>query len=355
MKNFFKNKKVLITGHTGFQGAWLSYILNKWGAKVVGISLEPPSDPNLFTILRCKNKVKHYSVDIRNKNKVLSIFKKEQPEIVFHLAAQALVRKSYNDRDFTFSTNVMGTVNILEGVMLCKKTKATVIVTTDKVYENKETGFSFSEDSKLGGHDPYSASKSAADIITQSYIQKIKQFTNSKNNQLIGIARSGNVIGGGDWGKDRLIPDLMRSIYQFKIPMIIRNPDSVRPWQHVFEALSGYLKLSKKLYQGDRHSAGAWNFGPDASSIIKVEKIIKELLLLLKSGSYKIKADISGRESKLLRLNNSKSKKFLNWEPTLGIKSALEWTASWYRTYYENSNEIIKLSDNQIKNFFNNK
>lgn len=355
MKNFFKNKKILITGHTGFQGAWLSYILNKWGAKVVGISLEPPSHPNLFTILCCKNKVKHYLVDIRNKNKVLSIFKTEQPEIVFHLAAQALVRKSYSDRDFTFSTNVMGTVNILEGVMLCKKTKATVIVTTDKVYENNESGYFFDENSKLGGHDPYSASKAAADIITQSYIQKIKQFTNDRSNQLIGIARSGNVIGGGDWGEDRLIPDLMRSIYQFNKPMIIRNPDSVRPWQHVFEALSGYLKLSKKLYQGDKNSAGAWNFGPENPSIIKVENVIKELLLLLKSGSYKIKTDISNRESKLLRLNNSKSKKLLDWEPTLGIKAALDWTASWYRTYYEDPGKIIQLSDNQIKNFFNNK
>ena len=279
LERFFKNKKVLITGHTGFKGSWLSKILLNWGADISGIALKPDTDPNLFNILEIKKNINNYFCDIRNFKSLEKIVEKEKPEIVFHLAAQPLVRSSYDDPLYTFETNILGVVNILQIIKKINRIKAAVIITTDKVYENKKNKLSYKEDDRLGGYDPYSSSKAASELVINSYIRSFfnpKDY-NKKHKTLIASARSGNVIGGGDWQKDRIIPDIVKSIYEKKEKLIIRNPDSIRPWQYVLEDLEGYLLLAKKLYQGKKEFSGAWNFGPDSKEkCLTVKELIEK-------------------------------------------------------------------------------
>lgn len=354
MEEFYKNKKILITGHTGFKGSWLAQILLNWGAEVVGISLEPSTKPSMFEVLNLEKKVKNYFVDVRNFEEVKKIFVDEKPEIVFHLAAQPIVRVSYDDPLRTISTNTLGTTHILQAIHELGTVKSVVVITTDKVYEDKNWLYPYRENDPLGGYDPYSASKAAADILIKSYMQSFfnpKDFK-IKHNTLIAIARAGNVIGGGDWAPYRLVPDIIRSIYEKKEPVEIRSPQAVRPWEHVLEPLSGYLKLGKNLYEEDITMCQAWNFGPNDESFMCVEELVERAVGILGSGSVNIKPDGSKHETNILKLDVTKAKTLLNWHPTLNFEQNLEYTFSWYKNYYEKKEDMVVFTNNQINKFF---
>ncbi len=354
MKDFYKNKKVLITGHTGFKGAWLAQILHLWGAKVIGVSLRPHTKPNLFSILKLDKNIKNYFVDIRDFKKIKNIFAREKPEVVIHLAAQALVRKSYDEPLLTHSTNILGTANILECVRASKSVKSSVIITTDKVYTPinlnglsssiRGTPF-FKEEDPLGASDPYGSSKAAADIVAQSYI---------KQGVRAGIARAGNVIGGGDWGADRLIVDLARSIYEHKKPCKIRNPGSIRPWQHVLEPLAGYLILALEIYNGNEKAIGVWNFGPYEKAHLNVGALADMSIKLAKAGSYEIIADISKPETAVLQLDPTKARNNIKWLPKLELEEALKITFDWYEKFYAKKTDMVEYSNRQIEGYFGN-
>jgi len=353
LQKFFKDKKILITGHTGFKGSWLTQILLNWKGKIVGIALKPDTHPNLFTILKIERRIKNYFVDIRNFEKIKEIIKKEKPEIVFHLAAQSLVRKSYDSPLYTFETNIIGTANVLEAIKETREVKSAVMITTDKVYENKEDNHPYKENDKLGGYDPYSSSKASAEIVIDSYIKSFfnpKDYS-QKHKTLIASARSGNVLGGGDWQKDRLIPDIIRAIFEKNEKIIIRNPNFIRPWQYVLEALYGYLLLAKGLYQGKKSISGAWNFGPEKRNYLSVKEVVEKALEIFKKGSYIIKKDHTKHEAHFLKLNISKAKNILGWKPILNLDEALRLTLDWYKNFYENK-DVLKLANDQIKLFF---
>ncbi len=355
MKDFYKGKKVLITGHTGFKGSWLTKVLVNFGADVIGVSLAPETNPNLFDELKVEQKIKSNIIDIRDINAVKEIFLREKPEIVFHLAAQAIVRKSYADPIGTISTNVSGTANILEVIRGVPEVKSVVIITTDKVYENKEWHYPYRENDSLGGYDPYSASKAAADIVANSYIQSFfntKDF-GSKHNCVVAIARAGNVIGGGDWAEYRLIPDIIRSVYEKKTNIISRNPKAIRPWQHVLEPLSGYMLLAQKMYEGNKDLSGAWNFGPNNESFVTVNVLIDEAIKILGEGVHEHVPDHSFHEAGSLKLDINKAYALLDWKPRLKFKETLEFTFNWYKNYYKNKEDIVDFTNEQIRTFFN--
>jgi CDP-glucose 4,6-dehydratase len=342
-ESFFSGKKVLITGHTGFKGSWLSHILLWMGADVAGYSLKPETKPNLFSVLKLKDRMENHFQDIRDYSEILSAIKEEKPEIIFHLAAQPLVRDSYGDPLYTYETNLMGTVNVLQAMKETGEVKAAVMITTDKVYENKETAKPYKEDDELGGYDPYSASKACCELAIRSYT---RSFFNGQKT-LIASARAGNVIGGGDWSKDRLVPDMVRSIFEKEEHVVLRNPDAVRPWQHVLDPLNGYLMLAKGLEQGRKDLVGAWNFAPEDGNCISVEELVKKM----GKGAYRIERDHSKHEMTLLKLDASKAKSVLGWKPRLGIDKTLEWTFEWYRSYYSKE-DARQLADKQIEEFF---
>ena len=336
-QNFWKNKKVLITGHTGFKGSWLTLWLQNLGAQICGISLEPNTNPSLFNSLELSKNIEHNICDIRDLEKLNNIFAKFQPEIVFHLAAQPLVRYSYHNPIETYQTNVMGTINVLEAIKKTNSTLATIIVTSDKCYENIEQIWGYRENDKMGGHDPYSNSKGCAELVVSAYTKSY--FIPNQNYGRIASVRAGNVIGGGDWAEDRLIPDLIKTLVENKNP-IIRNPKAIRPWQHVLEPLLGYILLAEKTY-GNKKSIynSSWNFGPKNSlnvTVIKILDIIKKIyqknikIILSKKKSYK--------ESKFLKLDSSKSEKILGWKSKLSTEQALINTIRWYK-FYESSND----------------
>jgi len=353
IQNFFKNKKVLVTGHTGFKGSWLSQLLLNSGAKIVGVALKPSTTPNLFSLLGIKRKINNYFVDIRNFQKIKEIFEKEKPEIVFHLAAQPLVRDSYDAPLYTFETNIIGTANILEAIKETRSVKSAVIITTDKVYENKGNNHPYKEDDKLGGYDPYSSSKAGAEIVIDSYIKSFfnPKYYKKKHATLIASARSGNVLGGGDWSKDRLVPDIIKSIFENNKKIIIRNPDSIRPWQYILEPSYGYLLLAKKLYEGKKEFSGAWNFGPKEKNYLTVRRLTEKTLKILKRGSYTIKRDYTKHEAKIIRLDISKAKKLLGWSPIFDLDRTLKLTLDWYRSFY-NKEDIVWITNQQIELFF---
>ncbi len=354
MNKFYANKKVLITGHTGFKGSWLTQILLNWGADVVGLSLKPATTPNLFSVLDIESKIRNYYVDIRDSESVKRVFVNEKPEIVFHLAAQPIVRVSYDDPIETFSTNIMGTANILQVIKTVGFVKSVVVITTDKVYNDNGCEFAYKENDPLGGYDPYSASKAAADTVAQSYIQSFfnpKDF-GIKHNTLVTIARSGNVIGGGDWAEYRLVPDIIRSVYERNEPLEIRMPRAVRPWEHVLEPLSGYLQLGMKTYEGQHHLSGAWNFGPHGESFVCVEDIARKAIGILGKGEIVVSHDDSKHETNILKLDISKAKTILGWSPTLNFEQNLDYTFSWYKNYYEQGKDMVAFTNKQITNFF---
>ena len=353
MQSFYLGKKVLITGHTGFKGGWLARLLHTWGARVIGISLPAISEPNLFSVTALKDAVSHYEADINDEQAIVDIFKKENPEIVFHLAAQALVRDSYDRPEYTHRTNVLGTAHVLRAIRETPTVRSAVIITTDKVYHNDERGNPYKETDALGGNDPYSASKAAADIITSSYIHSFlhPQKYGSHHTTLVATGRSGNVFGGGDWSEDRLIPDIIRAIYNKNEAVIIRNPNAVRPWQHVLEPTAGYMQLAKKLYEGETAYAGAWNFGPHDAVSCTVEEMVQRAHAILGKGSYVVVPDVAKHEAGLLRLDSSKARERLGWSPKLDLATSLQWTFDWYRAHYENQGALA-LMDKQIKEYF---
>lgn len=354
MRDFFKGKKIIITGNTGFKGSWLSQILLNFGADVVGISLPPETNPSLFKTLSLDTRMKTYFCDVRNFQELDEIFQNEKPEIVFHLAAQALVRDSYDDPLKTFSSNSLGTANVLEVIRKNDFIKSAVIITTDKVYFNNGSPVPYKEDDPLGGYDPYSASKAAADVISNSYINSFFNIADfgKKHNTLIAIARAGNVIGGGDWANDRLIPDIIRAIYDKKEEVVLRSPNAVRPWQHVLDPLNGYLALAEGLYNKNIDCVGAWNFGPEQSGQITVEHLVGKAIEILGMGSYRVEADNTKHEATLLSLNIDKSKKLLGWSPIIDFEKSIKMTFDWYRSFYEKKGDIVELTNQQIRECF---
>ena len=347
INNFYKNKTVLLTGATGFKGSWLAIWLNEMGANVIDYSLAPLTDEDHFNLINLKNKIKYINGDILDNKKLNKIFKKYQPEIVFHLAAQALVQLSYNEPKLTFDTNVAGSVNILEAVNKTKSVKSLIYVTSDKAYKNKEWTWGYRENDELGGHDPYSASKAAAEIVFSSYNDSFF----SKNPKIgVGSVRAGNVIGGGDWAKDRIIPDCIRSLREKK-PIVLRNPHATRPWQHVLEPLSGYLLLGMKLFQDPKNYSGAWNFGPDIKSIKTVKELSDKVISIFGKGELDLQYNKdANHEASILHLNCDKSNAKLCWYPTWNFDETIERTVNWYIGHLKGDNPE-QLTMNDINEF----
>ena len=347
MKKYFKNKKVLITGHTGFKGSWLCLWMNFLGADVMGCSYGKRTDPSNFDILKLKKKIKSKKIDIRNFKSINKSIQNFKPNFIFHLAAEAIVKRSYQFPKKTWETNTLGTVNILESLRNYKKKVTVVIITSDKVYKNKETRKGYKENDELGNFDPYSASKSSADIATQSYI---KSFLINKKNIKIAIARAGNVIGGGDWAENRLIPDCIRSWKKNKT-VVIRNPKSTRPWQHVLDILNGYITLAIELNKNKKINGEAFNFGPKIEKKNDVINVVKTMRLHWENARWRVNKTRDFFESKLLYLNSSKSRNFLKWKCYLNLKKSIFFTIAWYKIYIENPKKIHNFSINQIKKF----
>lgn len=348
--NVYKNKTVLVTGHTGFKGSWLSIWLHELGAKVIGYSLDPYTDKDNFVLSKVGEKIVDIRGDIRDKAKLEEVFEKYNPEFVFHLAAQPLVRLSYENPVETYETNVMGTINVLEAIRKTNATKTGIIVTTDKCYDNKEQLWGYRESDPLGGYDPYSSSKGAAEIAINSWrLSFMNPKDYEKHGKAIASVRAGNVIGGGDWAKDRIIPDCIKALESNK-PIEVRSPKSVRPWEHVLEPLSGYLMLGERMYNNPVDYAEAWNFGPELSSIIPVWDVAQSVLNYYGSGELKDVSDPNAvHEAKLLALDISKARFKLGWTPNLNIEETIELTVDWYKNY--NDIDAYELCKKQIMDF----
>jgi len=348
-EKFWKDKKVFLTGHTGFKGSWLSLWLQSLGAEVKGFALQPPTTPSLFYEANVGAKMESVIGDIRD----LELLKKNvvsfNPDILIHLAAQPLVRLSYSDPVTTFSTNVIGTVNVLEAARLCKKLQAIVVVTSDKCYENKEWNWGYREVEPMGGHDPYSSSKGCAELVTSAYRQS---FFNANQSASVATARAGNVIGGGDWATDRLIPDILNSFENSK-PVIIRNPLSTRPWQHVLEPLSGYLILAQKLYKEGSKFSGAWNFGPKDEDCKTVSWMLEEMVSRWGSGaSWELDKNNNPHEANFLKLDCSKAAAELKWYPKWNLEHTLDLIVRWHKDW-KNGRNMKEACLNEIISYSN--
>lgn len=344
--DFYQGKTVLVTGHTGFKGSWLSFWLNLMGANVIGYSLNPQNEHDFFSISRLNNKIVDLRGDIRSRTKISKVFNEYQPEIVFHLAAQPLVGESYKKPYYTYSTNILGTINILEAFQNCLSCKVGVIITTDKVYKNIESKNGYKESDTLGGYDPYSSSKAAVELIVESWRSSF--IDSKKSPKSLSTARAGNVIGGGDWSKNRLIPDIVKSIESTKV-ITVRNPNATRPWQHVLEPLHGYLILGKSMYlESDKYS-GAWNFGPDLNSQKKVLELVKEFTKLFNFNRIEINDQSLFHETSFLNLNSQKARKELSWRNVLNFEETLQFTAYWYKNYKRSG--AVKMITFQIQEF----
>ena len=343
---YFKNKKIIITGHTGFKGSWLSLWCILSGAKVIGISNSLTSIPSHFREMGLQTKMKSIKMDIKNLKPLTKIFKRYQPDFIFHLAAQSLVKKSFDKPYETFMSNTIGTMNVLESLKVIKKRCHAVIITSDKSYRNLEIQRGYKENDLIGGDDPYSGSKGAAELIIKSYF---KSFISLKKNMSLNIARAGNVIGGGDWSRDRVIPDCVKSWSKNK-SVQIRNPNSTRPWQHVLDVVRGYLQsaiLCKKYKK--RLNGEAFNFGPNLNQNKSVIQLVKKMKNHWRKVSWKIKKENSKKkESQLLKLNSLKSKKFLKWEPLLNFDDSVKLTALWYKSFYKKEIKCFDLSASQL-------
>ncbi len=353
--NFYRGKRVLVTGHTGFKGSWLSIWLHALGAEVIGVGLDPVSERDNFLLSGIGNKIKaDIRADIRDGERIKEIFAEYRPEIVFHLAAQPLVRLSYEMPVETYQTNVMGTINILEAIRATDSVKVGVMITTDKCYENKEQIWGYRENEPMGGYDPYSSSKGAAEIAISSWR---RSFMNPEkypeHGKSIASVRAGNVIGGGDWSLDRIIPDCIRALEAGK-PIDIRSPKSIRPWQHVLEPLSGYMLLAQKMWESPSEYCEGWNFGPRAESISTVWEVAEKVIRHYGSGSLRDLSDPNAlHEAKLLMLDISKAKFRLGWQPRMDINRTVKLTVHWYLRYV--SEDVHNLCIQQIEEYcFNN-
>jgi CDP-glucose 4,6-dehydratase len=349
--NSYNKKKVFLTGHTGFKGSWLGEWLNQLGAEVTGFSKDIPTEPSHFEAISLAKRLRDLRGDIRDLPAVSKAMADAKPEIVFHLAAQPLVRASYENPIETFAENVMGTAHVLEAARHVPSVRAIVVVTTDKVYENKEQDAGYRESDHLGGHDPYSASKAAAEIISSSYI---RSFFNGEHGIRACTARAGNVIGGGDWAQDRLVPDCVRA-WEKKQPVVLRNPTYVRPWQHVLEPLGGYLALGQRLLEKPTRVHGeAFNFGPSAELEQTAEVLVKALEKQWTGVSHRIEAAkdaVQKKEMRMLRLNCEKAALVLKWKPFLDFSTTAEWTTEWYRDYLANPAQALELTRTQIQKY----
>ncbi|MCY6482750.1 CDP-glucose 4,6-dehydratase [Clostridium aestuarii] len=357
IRDFFKGKTVLITGHTGFKGSWLSIWLKELGVNIIGYGLDPYTENDNFVVCKLNNKMTDIRGDIRDDEKLKFVFNKYKPEIVFHLAAQPLVGLSYKIPKETYETNVIGTLNVLECIKNTDSVKVGVMITTDKCYENKEQIWSYREVDALGGYDPYSASKACAELLIASYRNSFMNTENyAEHGKAIASVRAGNVIGGGDWAKDRLIPDCIRSLINNRT-IEIRNSDSVRPWQHVLEPLYGYMLLATKMYSDGIKYSGAWNFGPNYTSIVPVKKVVNFLIQYwegdsIEKGLWKnVQSTSNYHESKLLSLDCTKAKTYLEWYPRLSIEKSIDFTVRWYKNFFIQDPYEICLK--QIKNYIN--
>ncbi len=345
--NFFHGRRVLITGHTGFKGSWLTFILSSLGAEILGFSL-PAAECSLFNLLDLSPKIKDIIGDVRDANFLSEILHSFQPEVVFHLAAQPLVRESYDDPLTTYSTNIIGSANLLDAIRLCDSVRSLVYVTSDKCYKNEEWPWGYRENDRLGGRDPYSASKAACELIFSSYRSS---FFDKRITLGAASVRAGNVIGGGDFALDRIVPDCIRSI-QSGSPLILRNPCSTRPWQHVLEPLSGYLLLAYHLYRSPSNYSGAWNFGPPSTNAMTVNEVASSIFCHIGRGT--IEELVSGplnHEAALLQLNCDKAFHYLGWEPRWHVKETLKQTALWYKDWLD-GDDISMVTHQQFKFYF---
>jgi len=345
----FKNKKVLVTGHTGFKGSWLTSWLVMLGANVIGLSIDVPTNPSYFKATNLKKKINHKKIDIRNLKLLKKTFKRYQPDYVFHLAAQPLVKKSYSNPVYTWETNTIGTLNVLESLRETRKKCVAILITSDKSYKNLEIKRGYKENDILGGKDPYSSSKASAELIIQSYISSF--FPIEKTKVIIGIARAGNVIGGGDWSENRLIPDCVKSWSKNK-KVLIRNPQSTRPWQHVLETASGYLLLACNLKQNKKLHGEAFNFGPSNAKNYSVIFLVQLMKKYWKKVSWNInKNEKKFFESNILKLNCNKARNILKWKCILSFTETVDMTVNWYKKYYFKPQKIYETSLDQIKEY----
>jgi CDP-glucose 4,6-dehydratase len=328
-KGAYGGRKILVTGHTGFKGSWLSLWLSSLGANVSGISLPPVATPNHWDLLKLN--IESHFIDIRDENKLRYRIQALQPDMIFHLAAQPLVRRSYQEPIETWATNVMGTANVLNAARDVDNLEAVVVVTTDKCYENKEWVWGYREIDPLGGHDPYSASKGGSELVTDSFRNS---FFNLPSSALIASARAGNVIGGGDWSEDRLIPDLIRSI-ETSNALYIRSPNATRPWQHVLECLSGYLVLGQQLLQGNKSCAEAWNFGPERDGNRQVQEVLQTIKKHILGFQWSQSEGTQPHEAKLLHLDSGKARENLSWKPVWSFEEGVEATVNWYKAWLD--------------------
>ena len=335
-QGIYRERRVLVTGHTGFKGSWLTLWLQELGAIVTGISLPSNASPSHWKLLDLS--IDDNCLDIRDPVKLRDAIARQQPEIIFHLAAQSLVRQSYRAPLETWSTNVTGTANVLEACRQNDSVRAIVVVTSDKCYQNEEWEWGYRENDRLGGHDPYSASKAAAELVVASYR---KSFFESSDSPLIATARAGNVIGGGDWSEDRLVPDLVRSIRAQDV-LTIRSPNATRPWQHVLESLSGYMQLGKELLEGKRENAKAWNFEPASEGNRSVSEVLARLSIEWPTLRYQLSPDTHVHEAQLLYLDSTMARKQLKWLPVWDFDRALSATALWYRSWIEDGRVISR-------------
>ena len=350
--NIYKNKKILITGDTGFKGSWLTIWLLKLGANIYGIAKDIPTVPSMYNELGLKNKITHYDNDVRDLDSVVRIIKEVKPDFLFHLAAQALVSVSYSDPIETITTNVIGTTNILEALKQSNHHCVGIFITSDKCYDNVEWEWGYKETDALGGKDIYSGSKGAAEVVFKSYFHSF--FNSDKSNVKVATTRAGNVVGGGDWAKDRIVPDCMRAWSKNEI-VEIRSPRATRPWQHVLEPLSGYLALGQQLYSQENINGESFNFGPLSQYSHTVKEILKDMSQYWNikdlSKVYKITDDIKFHEAGLLKLNCDKALFHLKWMPTLSYQQFIDFTGSWYFNYYNEKGNMLDYTLDQIDKY----
>lgn len=346
LRSAYRDRRVLVTGHTGFKGSWLCSALIGVGATVSGVALAPETQPNLFDGLRLADAVASHIADIRDLMALRRVFAQVQPDIVFHLAAQPLVRRSYADPLATFATNVLGTAHVLETARATASVRAVVVVTTDKVYKNHDGNRPYRESDPLGGLDPYSASKAAAEVIAEAYQKNL-----CRGGVAIATARGGNVIGGGDWSEDRIVPDIVRAITKGE-PILLRNPDAVRPWQHVLELCEAYLELGARLLESGDAFAECWNFGPFADQVVTVEGLARMIMQIWGCPDHPVQVQPSPlHEAQILRLDISHALQRLSWRPRLGLHRAMQWTASWYKDFYQEPGKARAITANQVRAF----
>ncbi len=355
LENAYRGRLVLVTGHTGFKGGWLSLWLSRFGAEVTGAALPPPTRPSLFEAMQLGELVDHHEVDIRDAVALKAVVAETAPEIVFHLAAQPIVRRSYQEPLETLATNVMGTAHLLDAVRRTPGVKAVIVVTSDKCYENREWVFGYRETDAMGGSDPYSCSKGATELVTSSYRRSFFGKEGAGTSPVnIATVRAGNVIGGGDWAEDRLVPDIIRAAYRNE-PVAIRNPSATRPWQHVLEPLGGYLLVAARLLEADgARVADGWNFGPSENGVVDVRRLASLIREAWGEGAPSFTFGQAGdqpHEANLLRLDIAKASSLLGWQPKLDIEDTVAWTVDWYRRYQADPSTARAITERQIDDY----